>query len=88
MTTTFKTVTTTIGLAVFAATFAPIATAGCGDVPGKPRASHRPQPPYLMQAAYRPARFVLASDNNPSGASIVGLWKVTFTAGGTMVDWG
>src|SRR5260370_42318683 len=41
-----------------------------------------------MQAAYRPARFVLAADSTPSGASIVGLWKVTFTAGGTMVDWG
>jgi hypothetical protein len=41
-----------------------------------------------MQAAYRPARFVLASDKDPAGASIVGLWAVTFTVGGTMVDWG
>ena len=88
MTTTFKTVTTTIGLAVFAATFAPLATAGCGDIPGKPPASLRLQPPYLMQAAYRPARLVLASDKDPAGASIVGLWAVTFTVGGTMVDWG
>jgi len=88
MTTTFKTVTTTIGLAVFAATFAPLATAGCGDIPGKPPASHRLQPRYLMQAAYHPARLVLAADNDPSGASIVGLWKVTFTSGGTMIDWG
>jgi hypothetical protein len=88
MTTTFKTVTTTMGLAVLAATFAPIASAGCGDIPGKPPASHRLQPPYLMRAAYQPARFVLAADGTPSGASIVGLWKVTFTAGGTMIDWG
>jgi hypothetical protein len=88
MTTTFKTVTTTIGLAVFAAAFAPIATAGCGDIPARPPAFHRPQARYLMQAAYRPARLVLASDNAPSGASIVGLWKVTFTSNGTMVDWG
>ena len=88
MTTTFKTVTTTLGLAVLASTFAPIAAAGCGDLPGKPPASHRLRPPYLMQAAYRPARFVLAADSAPPGASIVGLWKVTFTAGGTMIDWG
>jgi hypothetical protein len=88
MTITFKTVTTSIGLAVLAATFAPLATAGCGDIPGKPPASLRLQPPYLMQAAYRPARLVLASDKDPAGASIVGLWAVTFTVGGTMVDWG
>jgi hypothetical protein len=81
MTTTFKTVTTSIGLAVFAATFAPLATAGCGDIPGKPPASLRLQPPYLMQAAYRPARLVLASDKDPAGAAIVGLWAVTFTVG-------
>jgi hypothetical protein len=88
MTTTCKTVTTTLGLAIFAATFAPLATAGCGDLPGKPSPSLRAQPPYLMRAAYRPAQLVRVSGNDPAGASIVGLWKVTFTAGGTVIDWG
>lgn len=95
MKTTFRTLTTTLGLAVFAATLAPFATAGCGDMPGKPDSSRRAQPPYLVHAVYRPAQFVSVSDNDHSSAAIVGLWKVTFVAknsppipDGAMIDWG
>ncbi len=83
MTTIFRTVTTTLGLAVFAATLTTTAIAGCGDVPGKPAASIRGNlQSYLVQAAYRPAQFRLVSDDDPTGASIVGLWKIAFVSQG------
>ena len=94
MTKTLRTMTTTLGLAVLAAAIAPIAASGCDAMPGTPAASPR-QAPFLMQAAYRPALFVLASDSGASNPSIVGLWAMKFVAegspgtpDGTLVDWG
>ena len=50
---------------------------------------------YLVQAAYRPAQFVLVSDNDPAGAAIVGRWSVEMRSlgnegipDGTLLDWG
>jgi hypothetical protein len=80
----FKTVITTFGVAFLGATLTPMATAGCGEM--------LPTKPLLMQASYRPARIVLASDNEPG---IVGLWSVTLTSqgnsgipDGATIDWG
>jgi hypothetical protein len=96
MTTIFKTATMTVGLAVFTATLTPNAFAGCGEIPGKPAASIGEKlQSYLVQAAYRPARFALVADNNPQGAAIVGLWSVAMRSlgnegipDGTLLDWG
>src|SRR5258708_6990272 len=88
MTTTLRTITTTLGLAVFAA-FAPVANAGCADVGAKPAASlGRHSGAYLMQAAYRPAWFTTVANNNYEGAAIVGMWKVQLLAGGDVFDFG
>jgi hypothetical protein len=97
MTKTLRTMTTTLGLAVIAAALAPIAALGCDSMPGTPpAASPGSQAPYLIQAAYRPAQSVLASDGGASNTSIVGMWAVNFVAennpagppNGTLVDWG
>lgn len=92
MRTIVKTITTTVGLAVFAATLTPNVFAGCGAIPGKPAASSGGKlQSYLVQAAYRPARFALVADNNPRSADIVGLWSVTMTATSPFsgpFDWG
>src|SRR5579859_7997221 len=63
-------------LAVFAATLTPSVFAGCGEGKAAP-AGKQPQI-HLMQAAYRPARFVLV-DDAPPGANVVGFWHVVFT---------
>jgi len=89
MTTILRTITTTLGLAVFAATFAPDANAGCADLRTKPAASlGRHSRAYLTQAAYRPAWLAPVADNNYEGAAIVGMWKVTFLANGDIFDFG
>jgi len=85
-----------LGMAVIATVLAPGASAGCADISGRPTASLRlRQQSYLVQAAYRPARFVLVSDNDPTGAAIVGLWSVNLTSkgnpgipDGALLDWG
>ena len=83
--TALRSIAATLGGAVIATILAPGASAGCGDIPGRPIASLRPQQP----------QFVLVSDSDPSGASIVGFWKVTFVAknnanipDGTVIDAG
>jgi hypothetical protein len=69
--------TNTLGLAVFAATLTPSVFAGCGEVPGKAAPAGKQLQIHFMQAAYRPARFVLV--DAPPGADVVGLWHVVFT---------
>ena len=89
MTTIFRTITTTLGLAAFAATFAPLANAGCVDVGAKPAAPHGGHArAFLMQAAYRPAWFAPVADNNFEGAAIVGMWKTQMLANGDVFDFG
>lgn len=89
MTTLFRTATTALGLAAFAATFAPVANAGCGEAVAKPAASlGRHSGVYLMQAAYRPAWFVPVGDKDTDDAPIVGMWKVEFDANGGVFDFG
>ena len=61
-----------LGIAIIAAVLAPGASAGCADVPRPKAAALEPnQHSYLMQAAYRPARFVFV--DAPPGADVVGL---------------
>jgi len=69
--------TNTLGLAVFAATLTPSVFAGCGEMPGKAAPAGKELQNHFMQAAYRPARFVLV--DAPPGADVVGLWHVVFT---------
>ena len=89
MTRILKTITTTLGLAAFAATFAPLANAGCVDAGGKPAAPlGRHAGAYLMPAAYRPAWFAPVADNNFEGAAIVGMWKIQMLANGDVFDFG
>jgi hypothetical protein len=89
MTTILRTITTTLGLAAFAAAFAPVANAGCADVAPKRAASFgRHSGGYLMQAAYRPAWFAPVADNNYEGAAIVGMWRVQLLANGDVFDFG
>ena len=89
MTTILRTITTTLGLAVFAAAFAPVANAGCAEVGPNPATSPgRNSGAYLMQAAYRPAWFAPVADNNFEGAAIVGMWRVRLLAGGDVFDFG
>ena len=67
-----------LGMAIIATVLAPGASAGCADVSGRPAAALRPNlHSYLVQAAYRPAQFVLV--DAPAGADVVGLWHVVFT---------
>jgi len=70
----------TLGAVVITATLAPIANAGCGEMPGKAAPAGKQPQSHLMQAAYRPARFVLV-DNDSPGANVVGLWHVVFSGG-------
>jgi len=95
MKTMFRVLPAGVGMAIIATVLAPGASAGCADISARPAAALRPQHSYLVQAAYRPARFVLVSDNDPSGASIVGLWSVSLTSkgnpgipDGAVIDWG
>ena len=78
MKTMLRMVPASLGIAIIAAVLAPGASAGCADVPARPAAPLGPkQHSYLVQAAYRPARFVLV--DAPAGADVVGLWHVVFT---------
>jgi hypothetical protein len=71
--------TTTLGLAMFAATLTPSMFAGCGgEMPGKAAPAAKQPPTHFLPAAYQPARFVLV-ENSPPGAAIVGFWHVVFT---------
>jgi len=76
MKTIFRMVPASLGIAIIAAVLAPGASAGCADIPARKTAALG-QHSYLMQAAYRPARFVLV--DAPAGADVVGLWHVVFT---------
>jgi len=58
------------GLAIFATLLASSASAGCGSMPAQTAASLR-QPP---------SKFVLVSDSEPEGASVVGFWKIVFAS--------
>jgi len=69
--------TNTLGLAVFAATLTTSVFAGCGEMPGKAAPARKQPQIHFIQAAYRPARFVLV--DAPPGADVVGLWHVVFT---------
>jgi hypothetical protein len=96
MTRIFKTVTTTAGLAVFAAALTPYAFAGCAELAGKPAASISGLPQsHLAQSVDRPARLIRASGKDAGGAAIVGLWSVKLTSlgnpgipDGELLDWG
>jgi hypothetical protein len=83
--TTTRLVTKALGLAVFAATLAPLAIAGCGEVPGKQAAFTGRQPGlYLIQAAYRPAWLAAVSDQDNDRDGIVGMWRVKFVSQGNL----
>jgi hypothetical protein len=96
MTTIFKTVTTAVGLAVFAATLTPNVFAGCGEIPGKRAASISSLPQsHLAQSVDPPARLIRAAGKDAGGAAIVGLWSVKLTSlgnpgipDGELLDWG
>jgi hypothetical protein len=75
MKTTLRLLTNALGLGVFVATLTPSLFAGCGEIPGK--AAPGKQQIHFMQAAYRPARFMLV--DAPPGADVVGFWHVVFT---------
>ncbi len=78
MKTMLRMVPASLGIAIIAAVLAPGASAGCANLPPRPAAELGPnQHSYLVQAAYRPARFVLV--DAPAGADVVGLWHVVFT---------
>lgn len=66
-----------LGFAVFTAILTPSVFAGCGEMPGKAAPAGKQPQIHIMQAVYRPARFVLV--DAPPGADIVGLWHVIFT---------
>jgi hypothetical protein len=72
---TLRLLTNALGLWVFVATLTPSLFAGCGEIPGK--AAPGKQQIHLMQADYRPARFMLV--DAPPGADVVGFWHVVFT---------
>jgi hypothetical protein len=76
--TSCRTLVATLAMMLFGAIFASTASAGCADVPAKPSQ----QRIWLVQAAYRPGSFMLASDDDNNGPSIVGFWKFTFVAKG------
>ena len=76
MTSRFRTMT--LRAVVFAAALSPIANAGCGEMPGKAAPAGKQPQSHFMQAAYRPAQFVLV-DDDPAGANVVGFWHVVFT---------
>ena len=78
MKTMLRVVPASLGIAIIATVLAPGASAGCADVPARPAAAlGLNQHSYLVQAAYRPAQFVLV--DAPQGADVVGLWHVVFT---------
>jgi len=74
---TLRLLTNTLGLGVFVATLTPSVFAGCGEMPDKAAPAGKQTQIHFMQAAYRPARFVLV--DAPPGADVVGLWHVVFT---------
>jgi len=74
---TLRLLTNTLGLGVFVATLTPSVFAGCGEMPDKAAPAGKQTQINFMQAAYRPARFVLV--DAPPGADVVGLWHVVFT---------
>jgi hypothetical protein len=77
----FRAMIATFGVIAFAAMFAPAATAGCGDLPGKLE-----QRSGSVQVAYRPESLrLVADDDHPS---MVGMWSVKFVAGGNVIDFG
>ena len=77
MKTALRLLTNKVGLAVVAATLTTSVFAGCGEVPGKAAPTGKQPQIHFMQAAYRPARFVLV--DAPPGADVVGFWHVVFT---------
>jgi hypothetical protein len=74
---TLRLLTNTLVLGVFVATLTPSVFAGCGEMPDKAAPAGKQTQIHFMQAAYRPARFVLV--DAPPGADVVGLWHVVFT---------
>ena len=97
MKTRFKVVTATIGIGIIGAVFAAQANAGCSYLeqrvapsPGQQQQSGQGQARFLSTA------FVQVSDQDADNASIVGLWRFTFTAkdntngipDGTLIDAG
>jgi hypothetical protein len=83
MKTRFKVVTATIGLGVIGAAFAAQANAGCDYLPQKVAPSPwQQQQSGQGQARFLSTAFVQDSDQDANNASIVGLWKFTFTAEG------
>jgi len=72
---TLRLLINTLGLGVLTATLTPSVFAGCGE--GKAAPSRKQVQAHFLQAAYRPARFVLV--DAPPGSDVVGLWHVVFT---------
>ena len=67
MKTILRPVTTTLGFAVLAAMVTPSVFAGCGvGMPGKAAPAGKQPQSHFMQAAYRPARFVLVDNARPA----------------------
>ena len=77
---TLRPLTSALGLAVVVAALTPNVFAGCGEMPGKaaPAGKEKTQVRF-MQAAYRPARWVLVDAPDGAEADVVGLWHVVFT---------
>jgi len=77
---TFNSVFAVMGMILLGATFTATASAGCGDLPGKPSPSIRQDQPFrFVAAAYQPGVFMTAGYGDES---IVGLWQFSFTAKG------
>jgi hypothetical protein len=77
---TVHAVTAALGMILLGAAFTATASAGCGDLPGKPTAPVHQDPPFrFLQAASAPGAFAMVAYGDES---IVGLWQVTLTAMG------
>jgi hypothetical protein len=86
----FKTVTAVVGVVVLGMGLASQASAQCGNLSGyKTAATVWDQQARQGQARFTPTSFELASDSDRSDSGrdpIVGFWKATFVAGGSVID--
>jgi hypothetical protein len=70
----------TLGLLVLGAMAAPVASAGCGDIPQAPKGGSGGQ---ATKSVFRTASFMRVSDHEDD-AAITGLWSFTFISQGTV----
>jgi hypothetical protein len=84
----FPKVTMAIGVFALAAACAPVSFAGCGDIALNAVAVSRNAGPFVRGVGPLGAARLAAADEQPAGASIVGMWKFTFTVDSMPIDVG